>query len=103
MLLKIIINNNKVNYKGVKNCLLNNPDNQHCVYHLIAPKKVIGKKRILLGKKKDGSYVLLNDFENIKVAYSFGIQRKVQFDRYLADKGIDIYMYDHTIKVNDIV
>ena len=97
MLLKIIINNNKVNYKGVKNCLLNNPDNQHCVYHLIAPKKVIGKKRILLGKKKDGSYVLLNDFENIKVAYSFGIQRKVQFDRYLADKGIDIYMYDHTI------
>lgn len=48
-------------------------------------------------KKKDGSYVLLNDFKNIKIAYSFGIRREIQFDKYLADKGIDVYMYDHTI------
>jgi hypothetical protein len=97
MFLKIITNNNKFNYKGVENCLLNDPDKQFCIYHLISPKKVIGKKRILVGPKRDGCYVLLNDFTNIKYAYSFGIERKIQFDKYLADKGIDVYMYDHTI------
>jgi hypothetical protein len=97
MFLKIITNNNKFNYKGVENCLLNDPDKQFCIYHLISPKKVIGKKRILVGPKRDGCYVLLNDFTNIKYAYSFGIERKIQFDKSLADKGIDVYMYDHTI------
>ena len=34
---------------------------------------------------------------NIKIAYSFGISTNIQFDKALADKGIDVYMYDHTI------
>ena len=95
--LKILSNNNEKDYKGIQECLLNNPEEKFCIYHLILPKEVVGKKRILLGKKKDGCYVLLDDFENIKYAYSFGIFRNIQFDRALADKGIDIYMYDHTI------
>lgn len=40
---------------------------------------------------------MLDDFENINVAYSIGIRNLIQFDKSLADKGIDIYMYDHTI------
>ncbi len=81
----------------MKNCLLNNPDEQLCIYHLIAPKKVIGKNRILLGTKSDGCYVLLDDFKDIKIAYSFGIANMIQFDTELANRGIDVYMYDHTI------
>ena len=96
--LKILTNNNENEYKGIQECLLNNPDQKFCIYHLILPKEVVGKKRILLGEKKDGCYVLLDDFENIKYAYSFGIARNILFDKALADKGIDIYMYDHTIK-----
>ena len=38
-MLRIISNNNIVKYKGVENCLLNDPDKQLCIYHLIAPKK----------------------------------------------------------------
>ena len=60
-------------------------------------KKVKGKKLILLGEKKDGCYVLLNDFKNIKIAYSIGISTRIQFDSDLAKRGIDVYMYDHTI------
>ena len=97
MLLKIITNNNKMHYQGIENCLLNDPDSQLCIYHLLAPKKVIGKERMLIGEKKDGSYILLNDFKKIKIAYSFGIGKNIQFDKYLAEKGIDVYMYDHTI------
>ena len=95
--LKILTNNNQNEYRGIQECLLNNPDEKFCIYHLILPKEVVGKKRILLGRKADGCYVLLDDFKNIKYAYSFGIYRNIQFDKALADKGIDIYMYDHTI------
>ena len=98
--LKILTNNNKKEYEGIKECLLNNPDEKFCIYHLILPYEVVGKKRILLGEKRDGCYVLLDDFENIKYAYSFGIKRNIQFDKTLAEKGIDIYMYDHTIMWN---
>ena len=40
---------------------------------------------------------MLDDFENIKIAYSIGIKDIIQFDKALADKGIDVYIYDHTI------
>ena len=96
-LLKIFTNNNPYIYKHMEDCLLNGPDKLFCFYHFIYPKKVIGKKRILLGKKTDGCYVLLDDFKNIKIAYSFGISHKIQFDNALAKRGIDVYMYDHTI------
>jgi hypothetical protein len=96
-LLKIITNNNPCIYKHMEDCLLNDPDKFFCFYQYINPKKVIGKNRILLGEKTDGCYVLLDDFENIKIAYSFGISYKIQFDDELAKRGIDVYMYDHTI------
>ena len=96
-LLKILTNNDESEYKGIQECLLNDPDEKLCIYHLILPKAVVGKKRILLGEKSDGCYVLLDDFENIKIAYSFGISNNIQFDKALADKGIEVYMYDHTI------
>ena len=94
--LKLLTYNDKSEYEGAKNCLENNPDQQMCIYQFICPKEVKGKKRILLGDKNDGSYVLLNDFENIKIAYSIGIRDIIQFDKALADRGIDVYMYDHT-------
>ena len=96
-LLRMITNNNIFEYKGPENCLLNDPDSQLCFYHLIYPRKVIGKKRILLGPKADGSYVILDDFLNVKIAYSFGISNMIQFDYELAIRGIDVYMYDHSI------
>jgi len=94
-LLKTMTNNDEGEYKGALNCLLN--DNESCIYRFLCPKEIPGKKRILIGQKTDGGYVLLDDFENIKIAYSFGIENNVVFDKDLADRGIDVYMYDHTI------
>ena len=96
-LLKMMTNNDENEYKGIKNCLENDPDKLECIYHLMNTKEVIGKKRILLGEKSDGCYVLLDDFQNIKIAYSFGISTNIQFDEELAKRRIDVYMYDHTI------
>ena len=93
-MLKIITNNNKYLYEGTERCLLNDPDSQYCIYHLIAPKKVIGKQKILNGVKRDGSYVTLDDFKDIN---SFGIEYNIIFEKSLVERGIDVYMYDHTI------
>jgi len=96
-LLRKFTNNNPFIYKHMEDCLLNNTDNLLCFYPFLYTKRVIGKNRIFLGEKFDGSYVLLDDFENIRIAYSFGISNMVQFDAELAKRGIDVYMYDHTI------
>ena len=95
--LKILTNKNQTLIAGPKKCLMNNPDEEKCIYQFLCPKQIVGKNRILFGIRKDGCYVLLDDLENIKIAYSIGIDGIIQFDKALADKGIDVYMYDHTI------
>jgi hypothetical protein len=44
-LLKLYTNNNELRYKGMENCLTSDPDSQNCIYHLILPKNVVGKKK----------------------------------------------------------
>ena len=60
---------------------LYNIKNESSIYQLLKPQDVFGKKKIRIGKKGDGGYVLLNDFNNIKIAYSFGICNEVSFDK----------------------
>jgi len=97
LLLNLLTNNDKGLYKFVKKCLESNPDEELCIYQFLCPKDVVGKTKVLIGPKTDGSYVMLNNFENIKLAYSIGISNSIEFDKVLAEKGIDVYMYDHTI------
>ena len=59
--------------------------------------EVLGYNKIRIGNKTDGGYILLNDLKNIKIAYCFGIDQEISFEKELADKNIDIFMYDHTI------
>ena len=49
-LLKLLTNNDEREYKSILECLLNDPDTKYCIYHLISPKLVLGKDRILLGE-----------------------------------------------------
>ena len=97
-LLKNLTNGDEVLYEKVKNCLEKDPDEQMCIYHLLCPKEVVGKNRVLAGPDREGgTYIMLDDFEDIKIAYSLGIDKNIDFDKAIADKGIDVYMYDHTI------
>ena len=67
------------------------------IINIFRPMKVLGYQKIRIGRKSDGGYVILNDFKDIQIAYSFGISREISFEKELADRNIDIYMYDHTI------
>ncbi len=60
-------------------------------------KPVSDRKFVRLGKNYDGGYVLLEDFSSDMRVYSFGISNDVSFEKELAEKGLQIYMYDHTI------
>lgn len=52
---------------------------------------------VRVGRPHDGGYLMLDDFAKHEVAYSFGISDDVSWDRDMAHRGLDVYMYDHTI------
>ncbi|MCI6284977.1 FkbM family methyltransferase [Selenomonas sp.] len=56
-----------------------------------------GHALVRIGKESDGGYVMLDDFAGRKIAYSFGICDDVSWDKEMAKRGMDVYMYDHTI------
>lgn len=69
------------------------------LHELLQVKKPLSQKWELcrVGKQDDGGYVMLNNFEDSKAAYSFGICDDVSWDKFMAELGYDVYMYDHTI------
>lgn len=54
-----------------------------------------GKVRI--GGPNDGGYVMANDFERNSIAYSIGVGPQVQWDVEMAERGLVIHQYDHTV------
>ena len=82
------------------NKILNSKFNIHNnsnYYNLLSPMKVLNHTKVRIGANADGGYILLTDLNNIRIAYSLGIGTEISFEKDLADKNIDIFMYDHTI------
>ncbi len=71
----------------------------HQLIGLLSPMDIRKANYRRVGRDYDGGYVMLDDFSasNVDAAYSFGISDDVSWDESMADLGIDIYMYDHTI------
>lgn len=65
---------------------------------LCAVKRTVGYELVRAGQKYDGGYIMLNDFRNSDIAYSFGIECDVSWDEWIARRGINVYCYDHTIE-----
>lgn len=63
----------------------------------LRPMRVPGTAKIRVGKDFDGGYVMLDDFAGVRAAYSIGICNDVSWDTCVADRGIDVFQYDHTI------
>ncbi len=57
------------------------------------------KHFVRIGRNNDGGYIMANCLSNSrsKIAYSFGIADDVSWDKDMADRGFDIFMFDHTI------
>jgi hypothetical protein len=64
---------------------------------LLKPHSAIGQSKIRIGSKNDGGYVCLDDFKGVKGAFSFGIFNDVSWDSEIANRGIVVYQFDHTV------
>ena len=70
------------------------------IYGLLPIKKVPNMDFVRVGNENDGGYLMLDDFYvSDQVAYSFGISDDTTWDADMANRGYEIYMYDHTIKM----
>ncbi|MCX8496118.1 MAG: FkbM family methyltransferase [Akkermansiaceae bacterium] len=69
------------------------------IISLLSPMDVVGGRYVRVGCDGDGGYVMLDDFtgKQIDAAYSFGIGGNVSWDESMAERGIDVFMYDHSI------
>lgn len=62
-------------------------------------RKVVGKNYVRIGGNTgDGGYIMVDDFDTHAHAYSFGIGSDVSWDLDIADRGLEVFLYDHTIR-----
>ena len=66
------------------------------LHKLLHIAKTEGHELTRTGRDNDGGYIMLDDFPG-GIAYSFGICDDVSWDKDMASRGYDVYMYDHTI------
>lgn len=67
------------------------------IMHLLKPEQAVGLQKIRVGNAGDGGYVMLDEFDKCRVAYSLGIGGDVSWDIAVAEHGLIIHQYDHTV------
>lgn len=68
------------------------------IIQFLFPKDVVGKEFVRVGSPHDGGYTMVDDFSEIKIAYSIGVGHDWSWDSSLTACGINVYMFDPTIK-----
>lgn len=66
-------------------------------FHCLTPHDIVGRRKLRIGGPHDGGYVMLDGFDHIRAAYSLGVGGEVSWDLAIADRGIPVYQYDHTV------
>ncbi len=64
---------------------------------LLTPRAVRGYDKIRVGGDGDGGYVMLDDLDGIRAAFSLGVGDDVSWDRQIADRGITVHQFDPTV------
>jgi len=68
------------------------------VVRLLEPRKAVGYEKMRVGSAHDGGYILLNDYSDISAAISFGISNDDNWDLAVAQMGVPVFQFDHTIE-----
>jgi hypothetical protein len=63
----------------------------------LTPHALADKSKVRLGSDYDGGYVMVDDFDGIDAALSFGIETNASWDGAVAARGVPVWQYDHTI------
>ena len=70
------------------------------VAQLLQTCRVEGETLVRVGGEIDGGYVMLDALRPpaVTAGYSFGVGHDVSWDVAVAGRGIDLFLYDHTVK-----
>ncbi len=66
-------------------------------FHCMLPHDVKGMRKLRVGGMRDGGYVMLDDFGTAGAAYSLGVGGDVSWDLEMADYGLTVHQFDHTV------
>lgn len=76
---------------------------QRCarIIGLLTPMDLDGAGYVRIGKHHDGGYVMVDNLtpDTVDAAYGFGISRDTSWDRAIADRGINVLLFDHNVPV----
>ncbi|EUB96538.1 hypothetical protein PMI07_001437 [Rhizobium sp. CF080] len=67
------------------------------LFSYITPADPVGLAFERVGRAYDGGYIMVKHEAKSRTAYSLGINRDVSWDLAMAERGYDVYQYDHTI------
>ena len=67
------------------------------ILRLLRPYAVEGFRKARFGSPCDGGYILLDDFQGIDTAFSFGVEQNASWDVDIAKCGVTVYQFDHTV------
>jgi hypothetical protein len=70
---------------------------------LFEPKRCIGHQKIRVGRDFDGGYILIDDFAGVDGALSFGVADDASWDVDMAQRGIPVHQFDHSIEAAPVV
>ena len=65
---------------------------------LLRPQRAQGQRKVRVGSNRDGGYVMLDDFRSVDAALSLGVGPEVSWDYAIAERGIPVWQFDHTVK-----
>jgi hypothetical protein len=60
-------------------------------------RKALGVSKVRIGDSSDGGYVCLDDLTGLAAAFSFGISDNASWDCGIADRGLIVHQFDHTV------
>lgn len=63
---------------------------------MMRPQNLANLKKVRVGDGA-GGYVLPDDMEGLSAVVSIGLGADVSFDRFFAERGLQVYQYDHAI------
>jgi hypothetical protein len=68
------------------------------ILRMLRPHKVNGFSKVRVGSRNDGGYICIEDFQGLDTAFSFGIEQNPSWDMDVADRGLTVHQFDHTVE-----
>ena len=68
------------------------------VMRLLRPQRALGTTKVRIGSEHDGGYVMLDDFQGLDRALSFGVCDNDSWDLQVAERGIPVEQFDHSVE-----